>query len=31
MIDDSKIEAIEKRIEAIERVITTMDTNIGQL
>jgi len=31
MIDDSKIESIEKRLEAIERVITTMNTNIGQL
>ncbi|KKL85082.1 hypothetical protein LCGC14_1958330 [marine sediment metagenome] len=31
MSDDSKIDNIEKRLEGIERVITTMSTNIGQL
>jgi len=31
MIDDSKIESIEKRLEAIERIMTAMSTNIGQL
>ena len=31
MIDDSKIESIEKRLEAIESVLTAMSTNIGQL
>lgn len=31
MIDDSKIESIEKRLEAIERVLKAMSANIGQL